>query len=210
MASMVRHLVLGLLRNGESLHGYALVRAYRALTGLEANSGNFYRELQRLAGQGLVRAAAKSPETDPRRTPYEISDSGTEDFDAWFADPSDHEEDFSLRVLFIANVNPGLAHQVLDQWRDGLWLRSQVLERERKAARVRGGKGALPAFPARASFLAHRLKQVVANLDFLEEFRVVYDTWLKETESPAGARVAAAPVTGMKPRPHTKRPIRQR
>lgn len=127
---MVRHVVLGLLRNAESLHGYALVRAYRELTGSPLNSGNFYRGLQRLTAEGFVRAATRAADPDPRRMHYEITETGVDEFDAWFAVVTESgaaygEDDLSLRTLFVTKVEPERARRLLDRWRDELWFRSQ-------------------------------------------------------------------------------------
>ena len=67
---MFRFLILGLLRNGARMHGYALVKEYRERSGIEVSTGNFYRELQRLVVDGLIRSTANPPEADARRTPY--------------------------------------------------------------------------------------------------------------------------------------------
>ena len=67
---MFRYLVLGLLRNGDARHGYAVIKDYRKRTGQEASSGNFYRELQRLVGEGLVRTATNPPGADPLHHEY--------------------------------------------------------------------------------------------------------------------------------------------
>ena len=197
---MVRYLVLGLLRNGERLHGYALVRAYRDLTGLHLNSGNFYRELQRLAADGLVRPVAKLPDADPRRTEYESTDAGMADFDAWFAALTDCasncEDELSLRTLFVAKVEPVVARRLLEHLRSGLWLRSQVLEREREAALLRGGNGRQRPFPAHASLLARRLRHAVADLEYLDELRRTYDTWLTDTQLSSDTLAATSVKAG--------------
>ena len=70
---MFRYLILGLLRIRDRMHGYALVKEYRERSGMEVSTGNFYRELQRLVVDGLIRSAANPPEADARRTPYEIT-----------------------------------------------------------------------------------------------------------------------------------------
>jgi DNA-binding PadR family transcriptional regulator len=66
---MFRFLILGLLRNGARLHGYALVKEYRERSGSEVSTGNFYRELQRLVFDGLIRSASNPPEADAQRPP---------------------------------------------------------------------------------------------------------------------------------------------
>lgn len=193
---MVRDVVLGLLRSGECLHGYALVKSYRELTGAQANSGNFYRELQRLSAEGLVRPAAKVS-SDPRRTQYEITQSSAAEFDAWFARLADGsaggEDDLSLRALFVAKVDPGLGRRFLQRWRDDLWLHSQVLERERGSETQRAGNGSGAQFPARASLLDRRLRHVIADLEFVDELRRAYEGYLTASETAHGAVSANAP-----------------
>ena len=84
-----RYLVLGLLRHGEPRHGYALMKEYQEHTGLRLSTGNFYRELQRLSVEGLVRTASNPEGADPRRAPYRITEAGAA-FDAAHAiDPAD-------------------------------------------------------------------------------------------------------------------------
>lgn len=179
---MVRSVVLGLLRGGGRLHGYALVRAYRELTGVQLNSGNFYRELSRLAAEGLVEGSPGESGEDARRVHYEITTAGAAAFDAWFVDPRSSgstgcDEELALRAAFAAQVSADAALRVLGRWREELWFRSQVLERERDAAlERRRGVGDEP-FPARASLLARRLRHVVADLEFLDEFRKTYERW---------------------------------
>ena len=104
---MFRFLILGLLRGGARLHGYGLVKAYRERSGVDVSTGNFYRELQRLVLDGLIRSASNPPGADARRTPYEITDVGISLFDEWFTTrdagaASLSEDDLSARALFVA------------------------------------------------------------------------------------------------------------
>src|SRR4029453_11013552 len=108
---MFRFLILGLLRNGAHLHGYALVKLYRERSGAEVSTGNFYRELQRLVLDGLIRSADNPPQADARRTPYEITAVGIDVFDEWFtardaAGGASSEDDISARALFMADTDP--------------------------------------------------------------------------------------------------------
>ena len=58
---MLRYLVLGLLRAGESFHGYALMKEHEVRSGVRISTGSFYREIGRLLSEGLVRAVARLP-----------------------------------------------------------------------------------------------------------------------------------------------------
>jgi len=211
---MVRYLVLGLLRGGARLHGYALVRADRDLRGFELNSGNVYRELQRLSAEGLVRPVANPDGADPRRTPYEITEAGVEAFDEWFEQLTlrldAHDDDaLSLWIVFISSVDPAVGRPLLGRWRDELWLHSKMLERERDAVLLQRREERPLPFPVRANLLARRLKHVGADLEFLDEFRRTYDTWLSRTQA-SSESMEHSPLGTVKPRQRTGRSIRRR
>jgi DNA-binding PadR family transcriptional regulator len=184
---MFRYLVLGLLRSGQPQHGYALMKAYRDRSGVQISTGNFYRELQRLVTDGLVRTATNPPDADARRAPYEITESGVEAFDAWLSGPlaspiGQYEDEFSCRLLFLAEASPPTARKVLDQWQEDLWIRGKTLERAREAARLKNprpnvGSSNAGSFAALVFLLARRLKHVAADLEFLDEFRTAFDEW---------------------------------
>jgi DNA-binding PadR family transcriptional regulator len=187
---MVRYLVLGFLRKGGARHGYALMKLYRERSGLQISTGNFYRELQRLVGEGLARTAANPPGADARRAPYEITDLGIAAFDGWLAEPNcagtaQLDDDLSTRTLFLADTDPALARQLLTQWREELWIRSKILERERDFALRIEAPGTIGALPF---LLTRRLKRIAADLEFLDEFRSAFEEW------------SAAPVTQTVPR----------
>ena len=73
---MFWHLVLGFLRDGRPRHGYELITEYKGHFGEKLNPGNLYRELARLAGEGLVKNGVNPPGADPRRIPYQITERG--------------------------------------------------------------------------------------------------------------------------------------
>src|SRR5438046_9963574 len=75
---MLRYVVLALLADGNPAHGYALMKAYRERSGVRMSIGNVYRELSRLAGEGLIAAATNAPGADTRRVPYRIMARGRE------------------------------------------------------------------------------------------------------------------------------------
>ncbi len=189
---MFRFLILGLLRGGARLHGYGLVKAYRERSGVDVSTGNFYRELQRLVLDGLIRSASNPPGADARRTPYEITDVGISVFDEWFTARdagagSLSEDDLSARALFIADADPALAMGLLDQLEENLWFSGKALERARQAAVARSAPA--DRFDALAPLLGRRLKRAAADLEFLEEFRSAYAHWLTANR-PGGAPAA--------------------
>jgi len=197
---MFRYLVLGLLRSGQPQHGYALVKAYRKRSGILISNGNFYRELRCLVTEGLVRGTMNPEGADARRAPYEITADGSAEFDAWFAAPGgagigQYDDELSWRALFLGEADAPVARRMLERWREELWLRGKVLERERETANVRAGDG---AFNALSMLLARRLKHIAADIEFLDELRLAYDEWLggrKELRQPArnGVNVRQAP-----------------
>lgn len=189
---MFRYLILGLLRSGCRMHGYAMVKEYRERSGIEVSTGNFYRELQRLVLEGLIRAAANPPGVDARRTPYEITELGTAVFDEWFlaqsaAAGAAPEDDISARALFIADADPALVTRLLERLRENLWFVGKTLERDRQHAVARTRMdGAQAPFAALPLLLARRLKHIAADLEFIEEFRTAFERWAGSAVAPAG------------------------
>jgi DNA-binding PadR family transcriptional regulator len=196
---MIRFLILGLLRHGARLHGYALVKAYRERSGTVIGSGNFYRELQRLVRDNLVRAAASAAEVDARRMQYEITDRGIAAFDVWLSNPdasfgTEAEDEISARALFLPEAEPSVALALLTGLKDGLWLWSRRLERERH----RHSLSAQDAAPCSADavlalLLARRQKYAAADLDLVESL---------------SAMCAAARTSGATLDPTTPHPVK--
>ena len=169
---MFRYLVLGLLRDGRAYHGYALMKAYRERSGVSISTGNFYRELQRLVGEGLVQTAPVEPGEDVRRAPYQITELGLAAFESWVLTPPTHigsyDDELSSRAVFIGDIDPALALRLLDRWREAIWMHGKALERDRESSVLNARPG---IFDARSLLLARRLKHVAADLEFIEEIR---------------------------------------
>ncbi len=104
---MLAHLVLGLLRDGAARHGYGLIVDLKARSGRHLASGNLYRQLARLAAQGLVTGCDAVSPADPRRVPYRITDAGREAFDRWVTSPKtvDGELEEWLTFLDLATLD---------------------------------------------------------------------------------------------------------
>ena len=208
---MFRYLILGLLSDGGAHHGYALAKAYRERSGAEISTGNFYRELQRLAAEGLVRIAANPPGADERRTPYQITSMGTTALEAWLfqesllGDPQ-REDDISARALFLTGSRSAAVRQLLERWQEELWMRGKVLERARDTARNRHSSEPGPTYGVLALLLSRRLKYVAADLEFLTEFRSGFETWTvrpspeREVERPVVVARMPSPEPSVRPR----------
>lgn len=193
---MFRYLVLGLLRGGASLHGYALMKSYRERTGVQLSTGSFYRELQRLVGEGLVETAANPSDADPRRAPYAITDAGEDAFDAWLTGPTGaalgrYEDELSSKVLFLGDADPVLAKKLIEGWKEELWLRSKMHERSCAALGAQSRRSSEAPFDALPFLLARNLKHLAADLEFLDEFWTAYDGWVEQERSRAPGRRAS-------------------
>jgi DNA-binding PadR family transcriptional regulator len=204
---MFRFLILGLLRGGANRHGYALVKAYRERSGADVSTGNFYRELQRLVVDGLIRGADNPPGADARRTPYEITALGITVFDEWLSAPqvgagSAPEDEISARALFAEDADPQLILRVFEHLQENLWFAGKALERARQQGLTRA---AAPDHADRFSglplLLSRRLKHIATDLEFLDEFRIAYEQWLgARARPPQAAAPAAAPAVTRRPR----------
>jgi len=181
---MFRYLILGLLRGGTTHHGYGLVKEYRERSGADVSTGNFYRELQRMVLDGLIRATANPPGSDSRRTPYEITAVGADAFDEWLTAPQAgaaamSEDEVSARALFAQDVEPTVVLQVLERLQENLWFAGKAMERARHQAltRTAAAEGAA-RFSCLPLLLSRRMKHVAIDLEFLDELRVAYERWL--------------------------------
>lgn len=197
---MFRYLVLGLLRDGQPRHGWALRSAYRDRAGVEINSGSFYRELQRLVADRLVRVA-DSAEEDARRTPYVILDAGRSAFDRWLAsrlaavEPAADDE-VGCRAAFLFEGDRDRMRAALSEWQEQLWIAGKTLERERlDAADLPGGDSARAAILS--LLLARRIRHVAADLEFVAEAGSLFDRFREAdagVDSPGEAPSAAPPL----------------
>jgi DNA-binding PadR family transcriptional regulator len=159
------------------------MKAYRRRFGVKIGTGNFYRDLQRLVAEGLVRTAERVSSDDPRRAPYEITDSGRALFSRWFVSVSSvtatgHEDQLSARLAFIADVAPDDARRVLDYFQDDLWSHAKSLERMRESTLADAERDRDDAFPVLALMLDRRIRRVAAELAFLDDVRATHEEWL--------------------------------
>ena len=187
----LRYVVLGLLRDGQARHGYALRKRYQERTGRVMTAGSVYRVLHGLRRNGLAERIPITADEDPRRAPHRITARGVRMFDGWLAsgdDLDDPEEGLAIatRAVFLSDTPHAAAQLLLDRWQTQLRVRQDELERD---ASPRGPAlttelGTLPLLAAR------RARLLTAEREFLEELRRAYLRWTGAT-APV-TRVAAA------------------
>jgi DNA-binding PadR family transcriptional regulator len=175
---MLWHVILGLLRDGELHHGYELMTAFRVRSGGPASPGNFYRELGRLQAHGLVETALNPPDADARRIPYHITEKGRAGFDRWLLAPPMNEGDLAGWLLFVGRVPPRDRERLLDRWQEELWVRSQDVARQHRAAvdAAATAEASADYEPLRV-LLSRQLKHLAADLAFLEDLRSDLKSW---------------------------------
>ncbi|MEW6270743.1 MAG: PadR family transcriptional regulator, partial [Thermodesulfobacteriota bacterium] len=200
--AMFRFIVLGLLRQGGAHHGYALMKAYRSRTGVQMSTGTFYRELQHLVAEGLVRLVARAPDVDARRTPYEITPAGCEVFDHWLVRPPiialGSDDEITARTMFLPQAAPDVARRMIDGWKEELWLLSKKLERSRQTEIQRCAAEGTP-FSILTLLLARRLKHLAGDMEYLDELYTAVGELERLGEAAQSARQAPT-LDGATPR----------
>lgn len=168
---MFRYVLLGMMRDSESRHGYGLAKEYEQRTGVKIVPGNVYRELRKLVEEGLVERSSSDGGSDPRRLQHVITDAGSRVFEEWFGtippasvrDGSDGE--LAARLTFFVEVDPEMARSVLERFRVDYWRHAKALEQDLERT-LRLGLQESKAHP----MLVHRrLRHVETELEFLEE-----------------------------------------
>src|SRR5439155_12225504 len=87
--AMLRYVLLAVIAETGPVHGYALMKAFAARSGILLSVGNVYRELQRLRTDGHIEPVENPADADPRRVPYRISDAGRAVLASWLAEPAE-------------------------------------------------------------------------------------------------------------------------
>jgi DNA-binding PadR family transcriptional regulator len=179
---MMRYIMLGLLRHNGPRHGYSLMKGVQARIGLNISIGNVYRELARLAQEGLVRSTPNPAGADPRRAPYEITPAGVAAFDAWLSAaptkaPALHHDEFCARAFFLGQAEPAVGRKIIERWRDEVAMHGKTLERAREAAAAPNRVGDGSPIAVLPFFLCRWLKHVAVDLEFIEELRTAHEQW---------------------------------
>jgi hypothetical protein len=93
------------------------------------------------------------------------------------------DDELSVRLLFSADAGLGTVNQLLDNWYQDLWLEGKRLERAQQRAFHAAAEGTPRLFSALPDLLSRRQKRIAADLEFIEEFRKRFATWVETQES---------------------------
>ena len=190
---MFWHLILGLLRDGRSRHGYELMTEYAARSGNKTSAGNFYRELARLAAKGLVETGVNPPDADARRIPYRIQPRGQQIFDRWLTAPTIEEGDLPTWVLFANRLDVETRNRILERHEETLWMRSKAMSRMRDDVLARSDDRA-DQFEPLAVLLSRQIKLLTCEIESLHELRLEFDEWSRRHARPASDSAPPKPI----------------
>lgn len=201
---LFRFIVLGLLRACGPQHGYGLMKAFERRSGLRVSSGNFYRELRRLAADGYVDTVARSgPKAGGRRLAYQITDLGLLMFDEWFLlTPmlaGRGPDELSARTLFFGDADGAAVARLLEAWERDIWFQNKMLERGRAAAAAVHNKGEFAVLPL---LLSRQVRHLAIDVEFLDQVRKAFREW----DASRTALTNAEPVSVAKPRVRRSKP----
>jgi DNA-binding PadR family transcriptional regulator len=188
---LVRQVILGFLRDGRQRHGYELMLENRARSGDQLSAGNFYRELAKLAEEGLVRPGTNPPDADQRRIPYSLTEKGTHVFDEWLMSPLSERDEIACRLMFADRIPQARREALFERWHEMLWIEGKQLVRAREdvlLAAERGGRQSYNPLPA---LLNRQIAVVSVELKFLSECLQL----LGDGSRPARAEAAAPPAS---------------
>ena len=165
---MFRHVLLALMSSGVPMHGYALMKALEARSGVRVSIGNVYRELQRLRADELIVSVDNPAGADPRRVPYAITKEGRAALGEWLATPAqsfirDSADRLYFRLALLGEVGADHSTRFLDDLQAELAVQVRSTERER--ALVKNGSPVLPLL------LGRRARHLAADIQLLDEIR---------------------------------------
>jgi DNA-binding PadR family transcriptional regulator len=212
-SGVIGFMILGLLRGGGRLHGYALWRAYEQRSGQRIHSGKFYRTLKSLAEARRIRLSTLPGADHPRRL-YELTPIGAQAFDDWVLafDAGRHAsaDEISARAPFVFELPAPVAASFLGVAGHALGARLKRLEHERERVLSRPGLGDRDRTIA-AALLARNLAHAAADLEWLSEMRSSFTRGLAKPRDTADAVPGGKRVTGKARRyPRAVRPPAQR
>jgi len=183
---MYDYVILGVLRSGRALHGYAMSEAYSAerLGGVPLDTRRLYKTLKRLENARWITPVAIA---DARaKVDYTIAARGITAFDRWFCRVEQDRLHSALeaRVPFVGDVPPDLAARWAEQYERALWMRASELAESEALASI---NRALPLTLLRLRALA---RQVSLDLEQVRSLRAVFTP----SAPPAAEEVQEVPV----------------
>jgi DNA-binding PadR family transcriptional regulator len=184
---MLRYVLLALIAETGPLHGYALMKAFAARSGVRLSIGNVYRELQRLRSEGHIQAAENPVDADPRRAPYAITSAGREALSSWFVAPADAflrevVDPLCCRLALLGDCDRDVALTFLADLQTELSQQRRTVERKQSTA---SGAG-----PILRILLGRRTRHLAADIEIVAEIRDA----LTATSSRQATRQTARPA----------------
>lgn len=166
---MYDFIILGVLRSGRALHGYAMSEAYldERLGGAPLDTRRLYKTLKRLEAVRWITPVAIA---DARaKVDYTIASRGIAAFDGWFLRVERDRLHAALeaRAPFVGDVPSDLAVRWAEQYERALWLRASELAESEAAASVR------PSPPLMLLRLRALARQVSVDLEQVRSLRAV-------------------------------------
>ncbi|MEZ4517242.1 MAG: PadR family transcriptional regulator [Chloroflexota bacterium] len=139
----LKHAVLGFL-SYRPMSGYDLKKAFDSSVShfWPADQSQIYRTLSQLEADGWVDRETVEQAARPDRHVYSITESGTEELQAWLGTPlppQDDREPFLIQVFFSANRDPQQVLAMLEHQRDQ--IRVQYAFYEQMFADIQAGTG---------------------------------------------------------------------
>ena len=165
---MLRYVLLAVMSEAGPLHGYALMKAFAARSGIVLSVGNVYRELQRLRADGHIEPTETPADADPRRVPYKMTDAGRTALASWFATPAEAFlrepiDPLYCRLSLLASSKATHAVKFLDDLEVELSQQRRSADRRRETAR--------DGSPLLDILLGRRSRHLAADMEMIAEMR---------------------------------------
>ena len=178
---MLRYVLLALIAEAGPLHGYALMKAFAARSGVRLSIGNVYRELQRLRSEGHIEAVENPADADPRRAPYGITNAGRGALAAWFVAPAqaflrEPVDPLGCRLALLGDCDAEIAMDFLSDLQMELAQQRRTIDRARVTS-----NGARPILRI---LLGRRTRHLAADMEVVGEIRDVLAASTRQASAP--------------------------
>jgi DNA-binding PadR family transcriptional regulator len=168
---MLRYVLLAVIAESGPLHGYALMKAFAARSGIRLSVGNVYRELQRLRTDKHIEPVDNPGDADPRRVPYVITDAGRAALASWFSAPAqsflrEPVDPLYCRLALLASGKATHAVNFLNDLEAELSQQRRRTERRREMVR--------DASPLLQILIGRRARHLIADMEMIAEMRAAF------------------------------------